>query len=142
MTVAAILKHKGHEIAHTTPTTTVADAARELGRRRIGALLVLEGERLAGILSERDIVRHLAEHGHETLEMTGSMLMRTELETATTRTTVPEAMEMMTNGRFRHLPIVEEGRLIGVVSIGDIVKARISQQEQDMDSLKAYVAGA
>ena len=143
MTVAAILKYKGREVARTAPTATVAEVARVLAARRIGALLVLDSaDHLVGIISERDIVASLAEHGAATLERTAAQLMTRELHTATMKTTVPEAMEMMTTGRFRHLPVMEGDRLLGVVSIGDIVKARISQQEQEVDSLKAYVAGA
>lgn len=143
MTVAAILKHKGADVAHIGPTATVAEAAQQLHQRRIGALLVLESDkRVAGILSERDIVGCLARHGAETLAMTVDQLMTRELKTATMQTTVPQAMEMMTAGRFRHLPVMDGDRLLGVVSIGDIVKARISQQEHEVDSLKAYVAGA
>ena len=143
MTVAAILKHKGGEVARTAPDATIAEVAVALAKRRIGALLVLDGaDHLVGIISERDIVKCLAEHGTATLERTAAQLMTRELHTATMKTTVPQAMEMMTNGRFRHLPVVENDRLLGIVSIGDVVKARISQQEQEVDSLKAYVAGA
>ena len=143
MTVAAILKHKGGEVARTAPEATVAEVVAALAKRRIGALLVLDGaDHLVGIISERDIVASLAEYGAATLQRTAAQLMTSELHTATMKTTVPQAMEMMTNGRFRHLPVVENDRLLGIVSIGDVVLARISQQEQEVDSLKAYVAGA
>ncbi len=143
MTIAAILKHKGHEVAHVAPTATIAEVAQMLAARRIGAVLVLDSaDQLLGILSERDIVGSLAEHGTRTLEMTAAQLMTRNLHTATMATTVPQATEMMTTGRFRHLPIMDAGKLLGIVSIGDIVKARLSQQEQEVDSLKAYVAGA
>ena len=143
MTISAILKHKGHDIAQVRPTATVAEVARVLKSRRIGAVLVLDAaEQLLGILSERDIVCSLAENGARTLEMTAAQLMTRDLHMATPRTTVVQATEMMTEGRFRHLPVLEGDRLVGIVSIGDIVKARLSQQEQEVDSLKAYVAGA
>jgi CBS domain-containing protein len=143
MTIAAILKHKGHEIASVAPTAAIADVVGMLSRRRIGAALVLDAAgQLLGIVSERDVVHCLATHGARTLEMTAGQLMTRELHTASPRTTVAEAMHMMTEGRFRHLPVVEEGHLIGLVSIGDVVKARITQQEHEVDSLKAYVAGA
>ena len=142
MTIAAILKHKGHDVAHVAPTATIAEVVQQLAARRIGAVLVLDStDQLLGIVSERDIVGSLAEHGKRTLEMTAAQLMTRDLHTATMHTTVPQATEMMTAGRFRHLPIMDHGKLLGIVSIGDVVKARLSQQEQEVDSLKAYVAG-
>jgi len=142
MTIAAILKHKGHDVAHVAPTASIAEVVQQLAARRIGAVLVLDSaDQLLGIVSERDIVGSLAEHGKRTLEMTAAQLMTRDLQTATMHTTVPHATEMMTTGRFRHLPIMDGGKLLGIVSIGDVVKARLSQQEQEVDSLKAYVAG-
>ena len=143
MTIAAILKHKGNDVARVPPTATIAEVAKRLREKRIGAILVLDtADQLLGIVSERDIVSHLAEHGARTLDMTAAQLMTRDLHTAARHTTVVEAMTLMTIRRVRHLPIVEDGRLLGIVSIGDIVKARIDQQEQEVDSLKAYVAGA
>jgi CBS domain-containing protein len=143
MTVAAILKHKGHEVASIPPSTTVAQAVEIMRDKRIGAVLVMEAaDQVLGILSERDVVSSLAEHGARSLSMPASQLMTRELQTATPRTTVEEAMAMMTEGRFRHMPVIENGKLVGLVSIGDVVKARISSQEQEVDSLRAYVAGA
>ena len=127
MTIAAILKHKGHEVAHVAPAATIAEVAQMLAARRIGAVLVLDSaDQLLGIVSERDIVGSLAEHGRRTLEMTAAQLMTRNLHTATMATTVPQATEMMTTGRFRHLPIMDGGKLLGIVSIGDIVKARLT----------------
>ncbi len=143
MTVAAILKHKGHDVARVGPTATIAEVTQQLAARRIGAVLVLDAaDQLLGIVSERDIVGSLAEHGSRTLEMTAAQLMTRNLHTATIATTVVQATTMMTEGRFRHLPVMDGNRLLGIVSIGDVVKARLSQQEQEVDSLKAYVAGA
>jgi len=143
MTIAAILKHKGHDVAHVSPTATIAEVAQQLATRRIGAVVVMDtANQLLGIVSERDIVCSLAEHGRRTLEMTAAQLMTRNLQTATHATTVAQATEMMTHGRFRHLPVMEGDRMVGIVSIGDIVKARLSQQAQEVDSLKAYVAGA
>ena len=142
MTIAAILKHKGTEIGHVAPTTTIPEVARLLVERRFGAVLVLDAAgRLLGILSERDIVRSLAGSGAETLHMTAGQLMTRVLHTVSRATSVPEAMEMMTRHRVRHLPVLEDGALVGIVSIGDVVKARLTQQEVEVDSLKAYVAG-
>jgi len=143
MTVAAILKHKGYDIARVAPTALVSEISRMLSERRIGAVLVLDAsDQLLGIVSKRDIVRALAANGARTLEMTAGQLMTRALRTATPQTTIPEAMTMMTAGRFRHVPVVDDNRLIGIVSIGDVVKARIMEQETEVDSLRAYVAGA
>lgn len=143
MTVAAILKQKGHEVAHVAPTATIAEVVQDLAARRIGALLVLDSAgQVLGIVSERDVVRSMAEHGGRTMEMTAAQLMTTDLHIAGPGTTMAQATEMMTNGRFRHLPVMEGDHLLGIVSIGDVVKARLSQQEHEVDSLKAYVAGS
>ncbi len=142
MTIAAILRHKGTAVASVQPHQTVADITGQLASRRIGALPVVADGKLVGILSERDIVQALATHGAAALDLPASALMTTKLSTATRGTTVGEAMRMMTDGRFRHLPVLENGALIGIVSIGDVVKARITQQESEVDSLKAYVAGS
>jgi CBS domain-containing protein len=143
MTVAAILRHKGYEVASVRPTVTVADLVRQLSIKRIGAVVVQDAaDQLLGIVSERDVVHALAANGAQALEMTAGQLMTRALKTATPKTTVAEAMAMMTAGRFRHLPVLEDGTLLGIISIGDVVKARIMQQENEVDSLKAYVAGA
>lgn len=143
MTVAAILRQKGSEVARVSPETPVAEVARRLRERRIGAILVLDGEEgLLGIVSERDIVSNLAAHGAATLEMRAADIMTSSLHTVTPRSTLVEAMAQMTNRRVRHLPVLEGDRLVGIVSIGDVVKARLDAQEQEVDSLKAYVAGA
>ena len=142
MSVAAILKHKTHDIASVHPDATIADIATMLAHRRIGAVLVLDGDHLAGIVSERDIVRTLARDGAAALDLTASHIMTRHLQTASTNTSVEEAMAMMTAGRFRHLPVMEGPRLLGIISIGDVVKARLDQQANEVDSLKAYVAGS
>jgi CBS domain-containing protein len=142
MSIAAILRYKGHDVARVAPTDTIAEVAARLAHHRIGAILVLDtADQLMGIVSERDIVRALPMHGSRVLEMTAAQLMTQVLYTTTPQTSVPNAMAQMTDRRVRHLPVLDEGRLVGIVSIGDIVKARIDQQEQEVDSLKAYVAG-
>jgi len=142
MTVAAILKQKGHEVAHVAPAATIAEVVQTLTARRIGAVLVMDSAgQVLGILSERDVVRSLAEQGGRTMEMTAAQLMTTDLHTASPCTSVVDATAMMTAGRFRHLPVMEGDHLLGIVSIGDVVKARLSQQDLEVDSLKAYVAG-
>ena len=140
MTVAAILKHKGNEVISILPETSVAALVRLLADRRIGAVPVLDAMgQLVGIISERDVVTSLAAKGAEVLEMPSSAFMTRAPRTGTPSTTVEQAMEIMTTGRFRHLPIVTENRMVGMISIGDVVKARISQQTQEVESLKAYV---
>ena len=143
MTIAAILRQKGHTIATALPGDTIAAVCRVLVEHRIGALPVLDEKgQIIGMLSERDVVRALVAHGPSTLEMSVSHLMTRTIRTALPTTSVVEAMELMTQGRFRHLPVLENGKLVGIVSIGDVVKARIDSAEQTADSLRAYVVGA
>jgi CBS domain-containing protein len=130
-TVAAILKHKGYSVTTVMPTASIRSVVETLVERRIGAVLVVdEASQLLGIVSERDIVRSLAADSGRTMEMTAGHLMTQDLQVTHPDTTVAEAMQIMTSGRFRHLPVVEHDTLIGLVSIGDVVKARIMQQDQ------------
>ena len=141
--VAAILRHKGHEVIAVNPAATIAEVAEVLRARRIGAVLVTDSlGQLLGIVSERDIVRSMAAHGATTLERTAAQLMTRVVVTASPATTIPEAMRLMTERRVRHIPVLDNGGLVGLISIGDVVKARIMEQEQEVDSLKAYIAGA
>ncbi len=143
MTVAAILKHKGYDVVSVDPTARIDAVAALLSERRIGAVLVLDSaDQLLGIVSERDLVTSLAANGARTLEMSAGQLMTRALHIVTPQTTEVEAMTVMTASRVRHLPVVERGALIGMISIGDVVKARIMQQDHEVDSLRAYVAGA
>ena len=142
-TVAAILKHKGYQVITIEPTATIAEVVSVLAEKRIGAVLIVDrAEQLLGIVSERDIVSCLAANGAQTLQMTAGQLMTRALQMANPATTVAEAMAMMTVGRFRHMPVIEHDTLVGLISIGDVVKARIMEQEDEVDSLKAYVAGS
>jgi CBS domain-containing protein len=141
MSVAAILRHKAGETVTVTPAMTLAEAATQLSQHRIGAAPVMEGDTLAGIVSERDIVHFLARHGAAALDMPVRDAMSRAVQTATPRTTIPEAMSAMTAGRFRHLPVMEEARMVGIISIGDVVKARLDEQANEVESLRAYVAG-
>jgi CBS domain-containing protein len=142
MTLQAILKNKTAGFIAVGPEMSISGVVDVLADKRIGAVLVVAAGELAGILSERDIVRSLSKSGAATLDMTAAQLMTPHPTTASASISVAEAMELMTNGRFRHLPIVENGRLTGLVSIGDVVAARISQTEHEVDSLRAYVVGA
>ncbi|HXT78950.1 MAG TPA: CBS domain-containing protein [Acetobacteraceae bacterium] len=143
MTVAAILKHKGYQITAADPTASVAEVVALMAERRIGAVLVMDrAEQMLGIVSERDVVRSLASNGARTLAMTAGQLMTRDVQVAHPETTVAEAMRIITEGRFRHLPIMDRNALVGLISIGDVVKARIMQQDADVESLRAYVAGS
>jgi len=143
MTVAAILKHKGYHVSIVDPAATVSEIAGLLSERRIGAVLVMDQEeQILGIVSERDIVRCLAANGTRIMEMTAGQLMTRAVQVARPETTVIEAMQLMTAGRFRHMPVMDHGTLIGLISIGDVVKARIMQQDTEVESLTAYVAGS
>jgi len=142
-TVAAILKHKGYQVTTIDPTAKIEHIVAVLSEHRIGAVLVMDrADQLLGIVSERDIVRSLAANGARTLEMTAGQLMTRALQVARPETTVAEAMTRMTVGRFRHMPVMDHDVLVGVISIGDVVKARIMEQESEVDSLKAYVSGS
>ena len=141
MTVAAILRHKTGETVTVAPTASLADVAALLSQNRIGAVPVLAGEHLAGIVSERDIVHCLARHGAAALDLTAQDAMTRTVQTTSPKTTVKEAMTAMTAGRFRHMPVIEAGHMVGIISIGDVVKARLDEQSNEVDSLRAYVAG-
>jgi CBS domain-containing protein len=142
-TIAAILKHKGYQVTTIDPTAKIEHVVAVLAEHRIGAVLVMDrAEQLLGIVSERDIVRSLAANGTRTLEMTAGQLMTRALQVARPETTVAEAMTRMTVGRFRHMPVMDRDVLVGLISIGDVVKARIMEQESEVDSLKAYVSGS
>ncbi len=143
MTVAAILRQKGHEIASVSPATKVSQLTHTLAEWRIGAVLVRDSAgQLLGIVSERDIVRSLARDGAACLDMTAAQLMSHVLHTVTPATTTGAAMGLMTNSRVRHLPVLDGETLVGMISIGDVVKAQLDTQAQEVDSLKAYVSGS
>jgi CBS domain-containing protein len=140
--MAAILKQKPMALISVQPETRIRDVVALLAEKRIGAVVVQSVENdLLGILSERDVVRSLAANGAATLDMQTSQLMTRAPTTATPATTVLEAENLMTDGRFRHLPIVDGGKLIGVVSIGDVVKSLIEVQTHEVRSLREYVNG-
>ncbi len=142
MSIAGILNNKGASVIHVAPLETIAGVARILGERNIGAVLVMDGSaKPLGILSERDIVRALARQGAAALDLVASALMTKALWTIAPDADIAEAMRIMTEHRVRHLPVVEDGILVGVVSIGDVVKARLGQQANEVESLRAYVGG-
>src|SRR5581483_2507186 len=143
MTVKIIIDGKGADVVTIEPTATLAAAAHLLAERRIGALVVLGPEqRIVGILSERDIVRALAERGASVLDEQVGQVMTRKVDTCTYAETIPSIMERMTAGKFRHLPVVERGRLAGIISIGDVVKHRIQEVEHESEALRDYIQTA
>jgi CBS domain-containing protein len=143
MNVQAILETKGHEVVTTRPETSIADVCRLLQRRRIGAVPVIdEAGRILGILSERDIVAGLSEHGAVVVGLTADALMSRQVRHCQPDDSIAEIMAVMTNRRVRHLPVIDEGRLCGVISIGDVVKARLDEAALEVDSLRQYVMEA
>ncbi len=150
MSIAAILGVKGADVIRVLPTTVITEVIKLLDERRIGAVLVMnapgnspgdEPGKLLGILSERDVIRALSRHGTAALERPASALMTQALWTISSEGTTAEAMRIMTDHRVRHLPVMDDGVLVGLVSIGDIVKARLDQQASEVESLRAYVGG-
>jgi CBS domain-containing protein len=143
MTVRTILDIKGRDVVTVHPSAMVAEVAGVLAQKRIGAVVVTErDERIAGIISERDIVRALSEHGADALSRPASAIMTADVGTCRESHTINELMEMMTRGRFRHLPVERDGKLAGIVSIGDVVKARIEEVEREAEEIRTYIATA
>lgn len=143
MTVKAILTDKGYSVQTIPPEAKLADAVRLLDARRIGALVVCDQHRrVAGILSERDIVQQLARHGADALSLSVDEAMTRRVATCHEHDTVGELMQQMTNGKFRHMPVVEDERLIGIVSIGDAVKFRLNEFEAESTAMREYIQTA
>jgi CBS domain-containing protein len=143
MTVKAILSRKGSDVVTIAPTANLSEAVKLLAQRRIGAVIVTGADnRVAGILSERDIVRVLGERGADALGDNIAAVMTRKVTTCVETDTVSDIMERMTTGKFRHVPVVEQGRLAGVISIGDVVKFRVEEIERESDALREYIATA
>jgi CBS domain-containing protein len=141
LNVASILKNKGDRIVSALPSDSVAAVVTTLGRERIGALLVREASgRVAGVISERDIVAGLARLGAALLQQPAAELMTRNVIYCSPTDTIQMVMQKMTERRFRHMPVLENGKVTGIVSIGDVVKARISETEMEAQSLKEYIA--
>jgi CBS domain-containing protein len=140
MHVKAILAGKGGQVISARPEETVAAVAARLTTNKIGAVVVLdENAQLAGILSERDIVGALARHGEKAITMTAGELMTRPVQSCRPEDTIEQVMQVMTKRRFRHLPVLEDGQLTGIISIGDVVKHRLELSEMEVDSLRQYV---
>lgn len=143
MIVAQVLKTKGSQVISVRAGDSIASITRTLAQHRIGAVLVLEAEQVLGIVSERDIVRALAALGEAVMRMTAGQLMTRVLFTAGPASTIQDALQLMTDRRVRHLPVLHaDGTMAGMVSIGDLVKARIAEAEGETEALKSYVATA
>jgi len=140
MFVSDILAQKGGLVFTVTPGTSVAQLSQQLSTRRIGSVLVLDGEgSVAGIVSERDLVRAIASHGAKAMELEARQVMTREVVTCDPDDSIDQVMQTMTSGRFRHLPVVRHGELLGLVSIGDVVKARLEETKHETEALKAYI---
>ena len=142
MTVRAILDTKGHDILSVAPDAKLSAAIKVLAERRIGAVLVMDNQRMEGILSERDIVRVLGERGAAVLDEPVSVVMTRKVISCKQSDTVGALMEMMTMGKFRHLPVVEGDKVVGLISIGDIVKWRVKEYESEQEALRDYIKTA
>lgn len=141
MTVAHILKSKGRDVLTIVPHRTLAEAVAILAARRVGAVVVTGADgTVLGILSERDVVRAIGENGAEALDHAVSRHMTANVKTATEAEPVVSIMERMTGGKFRHMPVVEDGRLAGIVSIGDVVKHRLAEMEVETAAMRDYIS--
>ena len=141
MQVKAILREKGRDVVTISGDATISEASRLLARRHIGAVVVRSRDgSVAGILSERDIVRAVADHSIAALGQSVGTHMTRSLSTCTETDTVEELMELMTRGRFRHIPVVEDDHLRGIISIGDVVKSRIEETVREAETLREYIA--
>jgi CBS domain-containing protein len=143
MTVGIILAGKGRDVFTIEPGATLAAAVSLLAEKRIGALLILGADRrIIGVLSERDIVRALAERGAAALDEPVAGAMTRKVSTCNEGETIASIMERMTKGKFRHLPVVDQGRLVGLISIGDVVKHRLQEMERDSAAMRDYILTA
>jgi CBS domain-containing protein len=140
MRIADVLRGKGSDVATVDPTATVAELISQLATHNVGALPVVDGGELVGIVSERDVVRRLDVAGPGLLEARVGDIMITGVTTCAPGDSVADIAAVMTNRRFRHLPVVVEGQLAGIVSIGDLVKARIDLLESEREQLQSYIA--
>ncbi|WP_243373828.1 CBS domain-containing protein [Microvirga solisilvae] len=143
MNVDQILSMKGRSVVSIDASHSLSEAARLLSERRIGAVVVVDGRQpVAGILSERDIVKAIAASGARALDEPVSRFMTMEVVTCTGRHSINELMELMTQRKFRHVPVVDGGQLVGIISIGDVVKQRVEEVEAETQAIKEYIATA
>jgi CBS domain-containing protein len=143
MTIEHLLAGKSRDVVTIEPNQSISEAVKLLAERRIGAIVVSDANRsVLGILSERDIVRAAAAGGAASLQDPVSRHMTSRVVTATVKMSINEVMERMTDGKFRHIPVVDGGRLTGIVSIGDVVKHRLAEMEAESEALRGYIASA
>jgi CBS domain-containing protein len=143
LTVSTILTAKGRDVVTIEPGASLAAAAEVLAKKRIGAVVILGADhRIVGILSERDIVRSIAERGADALGKPVSVAMTRTVSTCNEAETVSSIMERMSAGKFRHMPVIGQGRLVGMVSIGDVVKHRLHAMERDSAAMRDYITTA
>ncbi|HUP66747.1 MAG TPA: CBS domain-containing protein [Sphingomicrobium sp.] len=142
MTIAIVLGDKGSDVETIGPDARVSDVVQRLGEKRIGALPVVEGGQVTGIISERDVIYCLRDHGPEVLDWPVAKVMSSPAITADPETEVLAALALMTQRRIRHLPIVERGEIRGIVSIGDLVKHRMERIEAEADAMRTYIQSA
>ena len=142
VSVKSMLDKKGRDVFTTGPGATVGEAARLLHERKIGAIVIVSVDgKIAGIFSERDVVSALAKHGAAALDMPVKTAMTANVHRCSEEHTADQLMEMMSSRRFRHVPVEKDGKLAGMISIGDVVKSRIQEIEQEAEHIKAYIAG-
>lgn len=139
--LTTLLNDKGRVVQSISPTNTVYECATKLTQLKIGALLVMDGDKIEGIVSERDILHKVVVHGNDPKKITVKDIMTTEMITVSPTTTVREAMHIVTDKRIRHLPVIENGKLIGLISIGDLTRWAMLWQEQQIASLTNYIQG-
>jgi len=140
-TIADVLKHKGHQVWSVSPDVTVFEAIQKLAEKNVGALLVMDGDRLVGIFSERDYTRKVALRGRSSKETKVREILSERVICATPQHSVEDGLRLMTEHRIRHLPVVENHKVGGIVSIGDLVNWVINQQSQTIKQLESYITG-
>jgi CBS domain-containing protein len=139
--IGQILKSKGRNVMTASPNDSIQEIALRLASRKIGAIVIIgEGGNVAGIISERDIIRLIAEHGADALSLSAKDGMTRDVISCTRESTLDEIMETMTNGRFRHLPVIEDDALVGIISIGDVVKHHTAEVELEVTAMRGYLA--
>ncbi|MCC7366203.1 MAG: CBS domain-containing protein [Dehalococcoidia bacterium] len=140
--IGAVLADKGRQVYVISPAATVQEAVRLMNERGVGALLVMDRDRLAGIFTERDVLRRIVGAGQSAAAARVSGVMTATVATIDTQTRVQDAMELMTNERFRHLPVLEDGKVVGIISIGDLLRWVSMHQKEQIERMAEYIKGA